>query len=71
MLKERRERKNPKTKGVKVSTKAILDKDIVKKEIPLDDKPANILIGKLVEQGMAKFLFYANDCRYFQIKKLI
>ena len=71
MLKERKERKTPKTRGVKVTTKAFIDKDLIKKEIPLDDKPANILIGKLVEQGMAKFLYYANDCRYFQIKKLI
>jgi hypothetical protein len=71
MLKERRERKTPKTKGIRVTTKAVLDKDIIKKEIPLEDKPANILMGKLIEQGVAKFLYYSNDCRYFQIKKLI
>lgn len=71
MLKERKERKTPKTKGIRVTTKAVLDKDIIKKEIPLEDKPANILMGKLIEQGVAKFLYYANGCRYFQIKKLI
>jgi len=47
------------------------DKNLIKKEIPLDDRDASILMGKLVEQGMAKFLYYANGCRYFQIKKLI
>jgi hypothetical protein len=71
MLKERKERKTPKTKGIRVTTNVFTDKNLIKKEIPLDDRDASILMGKLVEQGMAKFLYYANGCRYFQIKKLI